>query len=108
MLAPAVKDIQFSIVKMVPLCSRSVGLQYLLIGYLRYSQIRDSRTGNGTLYRLSITILAMRSGFFKTLFSLPRNPTTPSLEGTNDEQPIILCGIEQVDFDYLLRYMIGG
>jgi hypothetical protein len=62
----------------------------------------------GTLYRLSVAILVRRSGFFKTLFSLPRDAHAPSLEGTNDEHPIVLYGIEQVDFDRLMGYMIGG
>jgi len=55
-----------------------------------------------------MAILAMRSGFFKTLFSLPRNPSAPNLEGTDDDHPVILYGIEHVDFDRLLSYMIGG
>jgi hypothetical protein len=50
----------------------------------------------------------MRSGFFKTLFSLPRNPHDLCLEGTNDDHPVVLHGIEQSEFDSLLSYMIGG
>ena len=50
----------------------------------------------------------MCSNFFKTLFSLPRDINVPNLEGTDDNHPIVLYGVEQVDFDHLLSYMIGG
>jgi hypothetical protein len=62
----------------------------------------------GTLYRLPRSALAMRSGFFKTLFSIPRDMNHPTYEGSSDEHPIILSGVSEVDFDRTLRYLLCG
>jgi len=50
----------------------------------------------------------MRSGVFKTLFSLPRDNANPTAEGTNDEDPVVLQHMAQEDFERLLIYLFGG
>jgi len=51
----------------------------------------------------------MRSGFFKTLLSIPRDAAhTAICEGGDDEHPIILSGVSEVDFDRTLRYLLCG
>lgn len=62
----------------------------------------------GTLYCLPRTALAMRSGFFKTLFSIPRDFKNLTDEGSHDDHPIILSGLSVIDFDRTLRYLLCG
>ena len=50
------------------------------------------------LYCLPKSLLAMRSGVFKTLFSLPHSNENYAIEGTNDANPVILH-IPQLDFE---------
>ncbi|KAF7980013.1 hypothetical protein HWV62_40122 [Athelia sp. TMB] len=60
------------------------------------------------LYRLPLAILICRSSVFATLFSIPRNAAGANVEGRNDDNPVILWGVEQLELDRLLAYMIGG
>ncbi|KAJ7727443.1 hypothetical protein DFH07DRAFT_999985 [Mycena maculata] len=66
----------------------------------------------GILYKLHAGLLAQRSTFFSSLFSLAREPHFPGnilSEGKFDENPIELpYSISQPDFDGLLTYLYVG
>ncbi|KAK7013587.1 hypothetical protein R3P38DRAFT_3401182, partial [Favolaschia claudopus] len=66
----------------------------------------------GVLYKLHIGLLSHRSGFFATLFSLPRNQSQAKQilsEGTVDDNPIKFPStLSRSDVDYLLMYLYRG
>lgn len=71
-----------------------------------------SQLFNGVLYNLHPGLLAHRSSFFNSMFSLPRGPDAPAAiltEGKIDTNPIKLPScISQYDFDNLLIYLYMG
>ncbi|KAJ7110417.1 hypothetical protein C8R44DRAFT_856808 [Mycena epipterygia] len=74
--------------------------------------IRKDGNPGIVLYKLHSSMLASRSAFFATMFSLPRGEAVSSdirSEGTADDNPIELCpNIGEVDFDNLLFYLYRG
>ena len=60
-----------------------------------------------TLYRLYPSHLATQSPVFEAMLSLPQGGNEQTAEGRSDDNPIVLHGIVQRDFDHLLCYLFG-